>query len=422
MSDLKSNAMSLTAGELPQVTGDIVIPQKPTIQTFYALIDAHFGASERNNNQTMMRFNVMSFRWEIFDPRINSWREWTDADESRFRSYFQTEYGLYSERMLQSALIIWFDNHKVNPLTDILDELEWDGKPRIERFLTDVMKANDTPYIHECSRLIFAGGVHRAYRPGCQFDDMIVLTGSQGNGKTTAVRWLNLDDQFYGEIKTIHGKEGIEATQGLWIAEVVELMAISNAKDCESVKAYVTGIKDRYRPPYGKNVVTLPRRCTFIGTTNNNQFLTDRTGNRRFYPVLCKLKPYELHDHEPETKAYIKQAWAEAVHKFKMNQLLPYARREVLQDIRTAQENALEDDWRIGAIEQYLSEKKGDSKDTVCIIELWHNALRQEPDKKPSRRDSMEIAQIMQNFTDWQKEDQPAYTPWGRQKVYKRIF
>lgn len=421
MSDISENALCLTAGELPRSNGEISIPQKPTIDTFYQLVDAHFGANERNNNQSMMRFNTMAFRWEIFDIRSKDWREWTDADESRFRTYFQTAYGMYNERMLHNALVVWFDNHKVNPLTDILDSLKWDGKPRTERFLTEIMKAPDTPYIHECSRLIFAGGIHRAYRPGCQFDDMIVLMGSQGNGKTTAVRWLNLDDRFYGEIKTIHGKEGIEATQGLWIAEVVELMAMTNAKDVESVKAYVTGIKDRYRPPYGRNVVTLPRRCCFIGTTNSSQFLTDRTGNRRFYPVFCKLGPYELHDRETEVKAYISQAWAEAVYKFNQNQLPPYAKREILKDIRTAQANALEDDWRVGAIEQYLSEKTG-TNDTVCIIELWHKALRMDLDKKPTRRESNEIAQIMQTFEEWRREDQPAYTLWGRQKVYKRIY
>ena len=384
---------------------------KPTINNFETLIGKHYGDH--------LRLNEMTGKPEFY--RNNEWREWTDTEESRMRAYFESSYSMYSQNKMTDALLIHFQNHKVNPLLDILNSLEWDGKPRVEQFLHDVMKAEDTEYIRECSRLIFAGGVHRAYHPGCKFDDMIVLIGNQGGGKSTIVRWLNIEDQFYSEIKTIAGKEGIEAIRGVWIGEVSELMAMTRVKEAEAVKAYITSQKDSYRPPYQKNVQTIPRRCVFIGTTNNPQFLTDKTGNRRFYPVKCNADGYKLLDHEKEVRGYIRQAWAEAVQMYKEGKLQPYARKEVLEQIRAAQEAAMEDDWRIGAIEQYLEDVKKKPNSTVTVIELWHNALNEPSESKPTKGDSIAITQIITNVPGWVRSETKVSTAWGRQKAFKKV-
>ena len=385
---------------------------KPTIDNFHRLITNHYG--------DRLRLNEMTGKPEYKDPVRHIWREWTDTEESRMRAYFERTYSMYSQNKLQDALLIYFNGHKVNPLLDIMNSLVWDGKPRVEQFLHDVMKADDSDYIRECSRLIFAGGVHRAYNPGCKFDDMIVLIGGQGAGKSTIVRWLNIDDQFYQEIKTISGKEGIEAIRGVWIGEVSELMAMTRVKEAEAVKAYITSQKDSYRPPYQKNVQTIPRRCVFIGTTNNPQFLTDKTGNRRFYPVICKSDGYKLLDNEKGVREYITQAWAEAVYKFREGDLQPFAKKEILDQIREAQEEAMEDDWRIGAIEQYLEDTKKNPNSTVTVIELWHNALNEPAESKPSRADSIAITQIITNIPGWVRCNSKIQTVWGRQKAFKK--
>ena len=397
------------------ITGDVKaagLQVKPTIDNFYRLITNHYG-----NN---LRQNEMTGKPEWWDNRRKQWREWTDSQESEARAYFESTYSMYSQAKLSDALMIYFKDHTVNPLLDILEKLEWDGKPRVERFLHDVMKADDTDYVRECSRLIFAGGIHRAYEPGCKFDDMIVLIGGQSAGKSTIVRWLNMDDSFFREIKTISGKEGIEAIRGVWIGEVAELMAMTRVKEAEAVKAYITSQEDSYRPPYAKHVQTIPRRCMFIGTTNNPQFLTDKTGNRRFYPVKCQSLAYRMYDNEEVVKEYIRQAWAEAVHLYKSGQLQPFARKEVLDQIRAAQEAAMEDDWRIGAIEQYLDDYKRKTGDTVSVIELWHLALGEAEESKPTRKDSIEITQIITNIPGWIKCPNPIKTNWGRQMCYRK--
>ena len=388
------------------------IQVKATIDNFYKIITDHYG--------DRLRLNEMTGKPEKWDSGRKRWREWTDADESDMRAYFESTYAMYSQAKLADALQIYFYNHKVNPLLEILGKLEWDGKPRVEHFLHDVMKADDSEYIRECSRLIFAGGVHRAYEPGCKFDDMIVLIGGQSAGKSTIVRWLNLDDVFFREIKTIAGKEGIEAIRGVWIGEVAELMAMTRVKEAEAVKAYITSQEDSYRPPYGKHVQTIPRRCMFIGTTNNPQFLTDKTGNRRFYPVKVQSFAYKLYDNEEIIKEYIRQAWAEAVHLYKEGRLQPFAKKEVMEQIRAAQEAAMEDDWRIGAIEQYLEDQKKNAGATVSVIELWHRALNEPDESKPSRKDSIEITQIISNIPGWVQCPNPVSTSWGKQKAFRK--
>ncbi len=385
---------------------------KATIDNFYRLITNHYGRH--------LRLNEMTGKPEFYDTGRKVWREWTDAQESEARAYFEGNYGMYSQAKLSDALAIYFKDHKVNPLLTILEKLEWDGKPRVEFFLRDVMKAEDSEYIRECSRLIFAGGVHRAYEPGCKFDDMIVLIGGQSAGKSTIVRWLNMDDQFFREIKTISGKEGIEAIRGVWIGEVAELMAMTRVKEAEAVKAYITSQEDSYRPPYGKHVQTIPRRCMFIGTTNNPQFLTDKTGNRRFYPVKVQSYAYKMYDNEDAIKEYIWQAWAEAVHMYKEGKLQPFAKKEVLEAIRAAQEAAMEDDWRIGAIEQYLNEQKKHNGATVSVIELWHRALNEPEESKPTRKDSIEINQIIANIPGWIVCEKKINTQWGWQRCFRK--
>lgn len=385
---------------------------KPKIALFRKLMEDHY-------NETL-RLNEMTGKPEYKDRLTHQWREWTDTQESQLRAYMQSNYGLYSPKMLEDAIRIHFEAHRKNPLIDILEGLEWDGKPRVEHFLHDVMKAEDNEYTRECSRLIFAGGVHRAYRPGCKFDDMIVLIGSGAAGKSTIVRWLNMEDRFFREIKTISGKEGVEAIRGVWIGEVAELMAMTRVKEVEAVKAYLTSQEDSYRPPYAKNVVTIPRRCIFIGTTNNARFLTDKTGNRRFYPVHVESEARKIYQNEDKIRDYISQAWAEAVHLFNEDSIQPFAKAEVLDAILDAQEAAMEDDWRIGAIQTYLDEVKKQSNSTVSVIELWHRALDEPEESKPTRKDSIEISQIVSSIPGWVAGKNVITTPWGRQKYFRK--
>lgn len=372
-----------------------------------------------------LQFNLLSYSPEkvIFGAP----ERWTDSDDAEARRYIEATYGIHSVQKLDDALRIVFKRNEYHPIRQYIEKIEWDGKDRIADFLHYATNCVDTQYTREVSRLIFAGGIHRLYHPGCKFDDMPVLIGTkQGEGKSTLVRWIALQDEWFGEINEIDGQKGIEALEGIWISEMAEMLAMVRSKEQEAMKAFVTRQRDRYRHPFDKRVTEHPRQCIFIGTTNKRQFLTDKTGNRRFYPVEVRQSGYDLFNRQKEIKEYIQQCWAEARAKIDTEFMQPFANRELIPTIREQQEAAVEDDYRVGLIRAYLDEQDENGKfihDEVCILELWKNVLSKDSVfSKPSRRDSDDIALILSSFDDYEKAPaQKRFAEFGKQRFWARV-
>lgn len=363
-----------------------------TVDNFFRIID-------HDPKFSGLKFNLLTNSPE--QVRNGVVERWTDADDAEARRYIETQYKIHSVQKCDDALRIMFKRNEYHPIRDLVDSLEWDGVSRIYDFLHVWTKCEDTPYTREVSRLIFAGGIHRLYNPGCKFDDMPVLIGKrQGEGKSTLVRWLALRDEYFTECSEFEGQKGIEGIEGAWICEVSELLAMSKAREQEAVKGYLTRLNDRYRMPFDKRVTDHPRQCVFIGTTNKAQFLTDKTGNRRFYPVVVNQSGYDLFDHEKEAREYIRQCWAEAKVLFDRGEIQPFANRALVGEIRAHQADAVEDDYRVGMIEEYLA-----THTEVCIMELWRNALCMGEFSKPTKKDSNEIALIMQGMEGWERSN-----------------
>ncbi len=344
---------------------------------------------------------------------------WTDADDAEARRYIENEYHFHNSHKCDDALRVVLRRNQYHPVRELIESVEWDGEQRICAFLSTWTKCEDTPYTREVSRLIFAGGIHRLYNPGCKFDDMPVLIGTrQGEGKSTLVRWLAMKDDYFTEVNEFEGQRGIESIEGAWICEVSELLALTKTKEQEAVKSYLTRLNDRYRMPFDKRVTDHPRQCIFIGTTNKEQFLTDKTGNRRFYPVKVNQTGYELFESEKEIKEYIRQCWAEAKHLFDKGELKPYADQTLTEVIRKKQSDAVEDDYRIGMVKDYL-----ENRDEVCILQLWQDALKMGMYSKPEKKDSNELGLIMQSLSDeWEKQPKPKrMKDYGLQKWWKRV-
>ncbi len=343
-------------------------------------------------------------------------RRWKDEDDSWLRGYIEQNYCIYSPQKLDDALRVRFNQRRYHPVREKIQSITWDGKPRIKRFLIEWLKVDDCPYSEEVSRLIFAGGIHRAFNPGCKFEDMAVLIGKkQGEGKSTIIRWLAMDDKFFREVNEIDGQRGVEAVEGGWICEVSELLALKRTKEVEAAKSYFSRQTDTYRKPYDKRVTENPRQCIFIGTTNTAEFLTDKTGNRRYYPVECNSSGRDLFEHKAEIQEYIEQCWAEAYALYQKGELPPVLDKSILPEAQYRQECALEDDYRAGVIKAYLDDKaEGES---VCIIELWQEALGES--FKPTRKDSNELALIMQSAPGWIKVPSVQRTSrWGVQRCW----
>ena len=379
-----------------------------TIENFLRVI-------ENDPKFSGLKFNLLTYSPE--QVRNGKTERWLDADDAETRRYIEQEYKFHSAQKCDDALRIVFARNQYHPVRDLVDSFQWDGESRILKFLNTWTGCEDTPYTREVSRLIFAGGIHRLYNPGCKFDDMPVLIGTkQGEGKSTLVRWLALKDEYFTEVNEFDGQRGIEAVEGAWICEVSELLAMTKAREQEAVKSYLTRLNDRYRMPFDRRVTDHPRQCVFIGTTNKEQFLTDKTGNRRFYPVKVNQSGYDLFDHEEEIKAYIRQCWAEAKVLYDRGEIPPYADRRLISEIREKQQDATEDDFRVGMIQSYL-----DGRHETCVLELWQNALGMSEYSKPAKKDSQEIGIIMQSMDGWEKQPKPKRFPgYGLQRWWAR--
>lgn len=370
-----------------------------------------------------VRFNEMSGRAEVHNTIGDNVviEKWSDTHEAASRAYIEGKYQIYDVGKHSDALRILFEERKYNPVKELVEGEKWDGEERCVHFLNRWAKVEDSDYTREVSRLIFAGGIHRLYAPGTKFDDVPILIGTkQGEGKSSLIRYLAINDQFYGEVAQMEGQQSIEQLSGKWICEISELLALTKTKEQEAVKAYITRQVDTYRKPYDKQVTDLPRRCIFIGTSNNSNPLSDKSGNRRWYPVYVNCVGYDIFDHEDEIRAYIQQCWAEALFKYNMGEMPNFANRKYIDLYREAQENAMQDDWRVGAITQFL-ETKGPGEYT-CVRELCHKALSPNPDfpRDPGFTESKDIGMIMNKLPDWEPAGRHRIEGYGQQRSWKK--
>ena len=370
-----------------------------------------------------LRFNTMRDAAE----RVRNGKRtmWTDADDADAQLYIETVYGIMSTPRYMIALTRHLQDVRYNPVQEAILETQWDGRRRVEEFLIRWAGADDNPVNRECSRLLFAGGIHRAFEPGCKFDCCIVLIGAQGAGKSTLCRWLAIDDDFYTSLKTMHDQKGSEAIQGKWIVEAEELLAfIANKKSGsfaeEEAKAFLSRQAEHYRQPYERRSKDTLRTNIFIGTTNKDEFLEDPTGNRRWYPVTCHCNGIDLQQHEQECREYIRQAWAEIYTAYRLGEDLarPFTSRNLENEIKVRQRSAeVEDEW-IGIIEDFLDREQ---LDKTCVIQLWYEAINYDRiSRQPTNVDKRRIGAILTSKLGWKRAGVARFGNFGSQKSFLR--
>ena len=399
MSEAKS-VISMTKNLPAQVKYD------PTYETFLDLLLEDWSGKLRLNECTNK-------------PEINKdgkWEWFTDADEAFLRYWFQSKYQIYNRNILHDALQIFLKTHMVNPVQELLHSLQWDKQPRLERFLPDIMKCEDTAAVREISKLIFAGGVRRAFEPGCKFDYMPILIGEQGCGKSTIVEWLGMGHS--GKVNTFIGAEAIESLFGIWIGEVDELSAMKKSKDREIIKAFLSTATDSFRIKYEKFPQQIRRRCILIGTTNSRSFLNDMTGNRRFFPVEVHSSAKYLYSHDEEVKYYISQCWAEAVILYKDGKMPKDYNHALDDEFNRMREDVSVEDSDVGMIEVFLNRKA--VGEYVCVPQLWIEACSHNRDKQ-HHSDSQRFGEIMNQQKDWERADRHSFKHYGQQRAWRKV-
>lgn len=284
-------------------------------------------------------------------PEHNEPRALRDADVSALTEWLQSN-GLprLGRETVQQAVDLVARENGFHPVRDYLDALRWDGKPRLQTWLSCYLGAKapldeagkpQPIYLARIGTMFLVGMVARIYQPGCKLDYMPVLEGRQGGGKSSACAILG-GPWFSDSLPDLAGGDAVRLSQhlrGKWLIEVAEMSAMGKA-EAAALKAFLTRTEERYTPKYGRQEVVEPRSCCFIGTTNEAAYLRDGTGNRRFWPVAVS---------DCDTKALARdrdQLLAEAVHLFRQGTTWwPDAKFEREHIAREQEGRFIADEW-----------------------------------------------------------------------------
>jgi predicted P-loop ATPase len=267
------------------------------------------------------------------------------------------------------------------------------------------------------------GAISRIHKPGCKFDYMLVLVGEQGKYKSSFLRFLATNDEWFNDnFSTLDGDRAFEKLQGMWIVELAELQATKRTKDVETIKAFITSRDDSYRAPYARRKEHHKRMCVLAGTSNPVDFLTDRTGNRRFLPITCGVtEPINPFTDIEQTIADFQQAWGEAMDIYMRNngKISLALDRKYEKQALEAQQQYTEDDPYIGIIQAWLDIT---NYPRVCAAMIWDEALDMSS-IKPSPKEVNHIHDIMKNsITGWKYcGKQKIDSQYGIQRAYERI-
>jgi hypothetical protein len=252
------------------------------------------------------------------------------------------------------------DRNRYHPVREYLAGLEWDGKPRLDWWLTTYAGAEKSELNSHFGRVFLLGAVKRVLEPGCKFDYALVLEDErQGTGKSSLVRILG--GKWYSDCLKLgmDAKETIERTRGGWIQEIPELGGMQN-REVEAIKAQITTQVDRARAAYGRTAEAIPRQFVLFGTTNDVTYLKDRTGNRRFLPVRAGKIDLKALKRDRD------QLWAEAYQRAKAGE--PAVLPETMWELaRAAQDARVE----IDPIKEQLTELLDGVTGRVLKEDLW---------------------------------------------------
>ncbi len=270
--------------------------------------------TESSNYKGKLRFNDFTKQKE-FDGR-----EFNDFDLNKLYNDIERDLGLSTRYKIDSALMEVFLMNKYNPIIDYLNSVEWDGEKRVERLFIDLLDADDTELNRYMTKIWFIAAVKRIFEPGCKFDNMIVLQGEQGIGKSSICDLISLNFSNNVSLNEIGHKDLINKLNRTWIAVVDELDSF-NKKEMSNIKTFISNTKDTARLAFGKNAETYSRHCVFIGSTNDSTFLRDNTSNveRRFWVIKCNKTKKDSRIFDILTDDYVRQLWAESVYYYRQN-------------------------------------------------------------------------------------------------------
>jgi predicted P-loop ATPase len=328
---------------------------------------------------------------------------WTARDDVLAANWLQHNGIMVGHELAQVAVELVAQDNKFHPIRDYLDGLQWDGQPRVGHWLSSYVGAHPTAYVSAVGEKFLISAVARVQKPGCKADQMLVLEGSQGVGKSTTLSILG-GQWFSDELADVGSKDAAMQVRAAWILEVSELDALGR-REVATIKAFISRSTDRFRPPYGRRVIEAPRQSVFAGSTNADSYLRDETGGRRFWPVRI---------HQIDRDALEKdrdQLWAEAAYLYRSGLRWWLDERVLIQDAAREQEARYSGDPWDELIRTFV-----ESRSSVTVGEVLELLLHIDRGKW-TQADQNRVARVLRSLGFERKHKRDAS---GRYYEYRR--
>ena len=348
--------------------------------------------------------------------------------DSVVKVYFESVLGVaFSNQAMLDGMETFFSERSYNPVMEYMERAasNWDGRKRINQMLQVYLGAEDIDLVSKIAEMWLVGAVAKVYEPYAKFDYVLDLVGGQGVGKTSLLQ--KLGGEWYTDAVTdFANKDNYDIMLKALIVNDDEMVA-SNRMSFAETKAFISKTSLRFRKPYMKRTEEFAKNFVLARTTNQKEYLKDKTGERRFLSVMADTSRQKKHpmEIEPET---IEQIWGEAVTIYKAGadlmfdketeeQLEIYREKFMYRDEVELQvleylEMPIPDNWSSWSIQQQhqytskyfdnSSEFEAGSKklEKVSTREMMYNLfMRNSNDKKLSTKINM----IMDNHPGWEK-------------------
>lgn len=302
--------------------------------------------------------------------------EWSDKDDAELRAYIRRNYTELtdSKNLIRDWVTSFSNSRSFHEIREYFKKLPpWDGIPRAKKFLVHFLRADDTPYVHEVTMNWFTAAVARIFHPGCNYQTALVLHGNQGIGKSFVLERIG-GKWYCAIIDNVDDPHAIDALKNTWIGEFKEMAGMRKA-ELNAIKSFIERSEDNRRFAYERRATKLKRHCVFAITVNDDHFLTDTTGNRRYLIVHCNSKPLDYV--EGLTDDYIQQLWAEVLQHCKdlfidgFDEKKLELSREVRIQAEEIAQQYLRDDGLAGEIKAFLDTK-------ILPPVIWNLMTREE--------------------------------------------
>lgn len=243
-----------------------------------------------------------------------------------------------------------------HPVREYLLSLAWDGVPRIDSWLTRYAGVEATGYSSAVGRMWLIAAVARVMLKRSICKTMLIFEGQQDAGKSTLLRNLCPNPEWFSDTPMDLGnKDQYQVLRGKWIVEIPELDGF-RGKEATRIKSFVSSPVDNYRKSFGVKNEDVPRQCIFAGTTNEEHYFHDHTGNVRFWPV--RVGKIDLAGVEQDRD----QIWAEARDAYMDGALWHITDPATLREARAEQEEREEEDVWIAKLREWIDSPLGRSE------------------------------------------------------------